>query len=366
MSDAAAGRTHAAAGVQRLQSIDLIRAGAAIAVLTYHVWLYRLPNPSRPTRDDWAAEVFWELRLGLIAFLVLSGFLLLRPFVSAAREGKSIAVGRYLRRRFARIVPAYYAALAGTFLLLWWQKGEPGVRMPDGEYLPLFLVFGQNYSRETLLSFDPPTWTLAVQAAFYLLLPLVAMLLRRNVWMFLSLSLAVGIGWNWWAFETAAGPIARLALPALLPYFASGIALALVLDRRPATSIRARNAWAIGLGGASLVVLDALWHKEYPGSSAAAILRDLPAAIGFAMVTVGVMAMRRPRRSLLPLEAIGRWSYGVFLWHVPLIVWLRAVGLLPGSGLLAWAVVMALATAAGAFSWRLIELPSLKWSKRLR
>ena len=49
----------------RAQALDLMRAFAALAVLTYHVWLYRLPNPSSPRRDGWFDYSVFEMRVGL-------------------------------------------------------------------------------------------------------------------------------------------------------------------------------------------------------------------------------------------------------------------------------------------------------------
>jgi peptidoglycan/LPS O-acetylase OafA/YrhL len=59
-------------------------------------------------------------------------------------------------------------------------------------------------------------------------------------------------------------------------------------------------------------------------------------------------------------------SYGFYLWHVPVLLWLRAHSLLPmnppGAALVGGAVSLALALA----SWRLIERPAIAWARRTR
>ena len=157
----------------RAQALDIIRAFAAMAVLTYHVWLYRLPNPNAPRREGWLDYTLFEWRIGLVVFFVMSGYLLYRPLLSDWRAApREVSLGRYYWRRVVRIVPAYYLAIIGSIILLWGLEGTPGVRLPPADQLWLFAFFLQNYSRETLLTLDAPTWTLAVQAAFYLVFPL--------------------------------------------------------------------------------------------------------------------------------------------------------------------------------------------------
>src|SRR4051812_17165961 len=159
----------------RTAGLDGLRAVAALSVLCLHVWLYGQPNPDRPTRSGLLDRAVFELRLGLVFFFVLSGYLLYRAFAGAALRRTPVDVARYARRRVARIVPAYYLALVGAVALLWGLRGSPGVRLPDAAGLPLFFVFGQNYSSETFFQLNPVTWTLCLEAAFYVALPLIGL-----------------------------------------------------------------------------------------------------------------------------------------------------------------------------------------------
>ena len=149
-------------GPDRRPELDVLRGLAALSVLVFHVWLYTLPTPDAATSRGTADLLFSSVRVGLVLFFVLSGFLLYGPWVRAALDGGSAPrLGRYLARRAARIAPGYYVALAGAVLLLWGLGDVPGVRLPPGEHLWRFLVFGQNFGSDTVMKLNPPTWTLA-------------------------------------------------------------------------------------------------------------------------------------------------------------------------------------------------------------
>ena len=173
---------HAATGGGRrgrLSGIDGLRGIAALSVLLFHLWLYARVSPPAGAVSGVADWAWSSMRWGLILFFVLSGFLLYRPWLAAGRGGARPDLRRYARSRAARILPAYYLALAASVLLLWGSGAVPGVRLPSTESLPLFLVFAQNFSGGSLLTLDPPMWTLAVEVSFYLALPLLGLAALR-------------------------------------------------------------------------------------------------------------------------------------------------------------------------------------------
>ena len=164
----------------RAAAVDGLRAVAALSVLGYHAWLYTRDRVSAGVRGSLADELAHELRLGLVLFFVLSGYLLYGPWVRAALDRAAAPrTAAYLVRRAARIVPAYYAAVAGSIVLLWGLDATPGVRLPAADDLWLFALFGQNFSVDTLLSLNAPLWTLAVEWSFYLMLPVLGWLALR-------------------------------------------------------------------------------------------------------------------------------------------------------------------------------------------
>jgi peptidoglycan/LPS O-acetylase OafA/YrhL len=105
-----------------------------------------------------------------------------------------------------------------------------------------------------------------------------------------------------------------------------------------------------------------------PGSAfALRALRDLPAAIGFAAIlvacTTGTGRLAR-LPATRPLAAFGTISYGAYLWHVPLLLFLRAHELLPLHTALALAVALPATVAVASASWFLVERPALRWAHR--
>jgi peptidoglycan/LPS O-acetylase OafA/YrhL len=89
------------------------------------------------------------------------------------------------------------------------------------------------------------------------------------------------------------------------------------------------------------------------------------AACGFGAVILAVTAGPAPRLlRARPLAIVGLWSYGVYLWHVPLLLWMRGHGVLPTSGWAAFALVLLPTLAVAAASWTLIERPAQDCARR--
>jgi peptidoglycan/LPS O-acetylase OafA/YrhL len=333
-------------------------------VLTFHAWLFTQEHPSSRRRDGLLDHGLHELRLGLFLFFVLSGYLLYAPWVRAALgRSPEPSLRRYLRRRAARILPAYYAALAGSILLLYQARGTPGVDLPDKGDLWLFAVFGQNFSRDTLLTLNTPLWTLAVEVCFYLALPLLGLLAmrggRRGALLVPMLTLVAGLAWNATVAGRGASPILTFALPAMLPYFACGMLVRALIEERRLP--HAAGTWALALAGVALVAADALWHETSDVGFLERTLRDLPAAAGFALVLAAIRLSPAVARPLgrEPLAHLGLVSYGVYLWHVPLMLALRSWGLLPLSFLPGLAVALLASVAVASVSWVVLERPVL-------
>ena len=359
---------------RRSASLDGLRGLAALSIFVFHGWLYTMPAPDATDRSSIGDYAAHELRLGLVAFFVLSGFLLSRPwFAAALDERRPPDVRRYVRARAARILPAYYLALAGSIVLLWGLRGTPGLRLPPPDTLPLFVVFGQNFSPESVMKLNPPMWSLAVEVMFYATLPLIGWLAlrlspRRRMQALAPLALlAIGLLYNWSIAGHGLGLTFSKTLAAMLPYFALGMLAALAMHGR---TIDMRAKRGLVSAGVALVLADAIVKAAAPANGVDvgdtfAVIRDLPSAIGFALIIAALAAAPRSRvlgGSLL--GGMGAISYGFYLWHVPVLMALRGYGLLPLDPLLGTLVAFVPSLAIATLSWFALERPILRWSTR--
>jgi peptidoglycan/LPS O-acetylase OafA/YrhL len=369
---------------RRAAGLDGLRALAALSVVCFHVWLYRFPDPTHIRQSGLLDNVLSDFRLGLILFFVLSGYLLYRGFARAAlrREGP-VDVGGYALRRAARILPAYYLAMLGTFALLWGAQSTPGVRLPDGGDLALFAVFAQNYSSHTILTFNPVTWTLCLEVLFYALLPLLGAVgyrwsegrARRQAVLVGGLIL-FGVAWNAGAYLLGSNMLATKALPAYLPYFGLGMLLALWVERAVA---RHGHPPKVGPGatfallgmGIAGIVCNGVWHSSSAADAAPLVtgaIQNLPAGVGFAALLAAVAVGRGPATAWIharPLAKIGLFSYGIYLWHVPLMLFGIRLGVLPHAFVPRLLAVLVVAVLAGAGSWLLVERAMLARASRM-
>lgn len=367
-----------ASAAPRDAALDGLRAIAALSVFGFHAWLYTLGDVHVAAAPKTLAnDLFAELRIGLVLFFVLSGFLLYRAWVHAALTGRpGPSTATYAVRRVGRIIPAYWLAIIGSALLLYPLAGSPGVRLPPAHLLPLFFIFAQNFSGQTLLKLDPPMWTLVVEATFYVVLAPIGWLAlragrRRGAQGAIPIILLlIGIVFNYLLAGEQYEPVGwSKSLLAMLPYFALGMLVAVLLERRQ-SALAATRLW-ISLG----VLLVAADVAMQIGGNAAIrigdldlvrVIRDLPAAAGFSLIVAA--AATRPTRPLewRPLVWVGAVSYGLYLWHVPVLLVLRANGLMPITPWGAWLVGLPISLLLGWLSLRLIEKPAMAWSRRTK
>jgi peptidoglycan/LPS O-acetylase OafA/YrhL len=362
-------RTHpsgseAASGGQRAQALDGLRALAALGVMLFHFWVYTQPVAPGAPLTTVEQHVWQSTRWGLLLFFVLSGFLLYRPWVRVALgSGKRPELGRYLRSRAARIAPAYYLALSGAFLI-GVLGSSPPMRMPTDGTAPLFLVFGQNFSDHSLNTLDTPMWTLPIEISFYLVLPLIGIVALRVCrsrlhQAFVTAGLvAIGVAW---AHLASALWFYDVVLPQMLPFFAFGMLVAVLIEGR---TLSARLCRFLVVAAAFTYLVNLALHTWAP--SVATGLEDMPVALGFAaLVAVGAVGEWVPWLFRLRFVVwLGVVSYGTYLWHQPVMCLLGGHGLLPRNVWLELALVVPPTLLIAWISWRFVEKPALGWGRR--
>jgi peptidoglycan/LPS O-acetylase OafA/YrhL len=373
--------------IGHLAPLEALRGVAAWSIVTFHVWLFT--SAATLTWNLGPATVFMRpLQSGVTLFFVLSGFLLYRPFAQAALNGTARpSIRRYLRNRALRILPAYWAVLlvslgVGATVVAATGNGNLVGRLGPGQ-LSASLLLVQSYRPSTIFTGLQPAWSLCVEAAFYLFLPLAALAAsarrRRSVWLppalllaggFLSkgVLVAAGVGGP----RTLGASWASVAGQSLLAHadlFGFGMAAAVIFTRWEGSgapewiggAIVGRLLAYLGLPCSVLGIylLSPFLYKSLVAFFCALlVLRVAAPALGLP---------RAHRRALLETRLArvsGRLSYSVFLWNYPLLSFLTVHRLLlPGHGAGAFAGNLALMVAAvtvlSALSYQFVEKPAL-------
>jgi peptidoglycan/LPS O-acetylase OafA/YrhL len=164
----------------RLPGLDLMRAIAILWVMFFHFrFTYMPPALNEMARRGW---------MGVDLFFVLSGYLigsqLLRPYISGERP--SIG-GFYLRRSF-RVLPAFLAVLA-VYLVWPTFREEPGLS-PTWQFLTFTENLRIDYFHDQAFSH---VWSLCVEEHFYLVLPILVLVMMRKPGFGKTLTMIIGI-----------------------------------------------------------------------------------------------------------------------------------------------------------------------------
>jgi peptidoglycan/LPS O-acetylase OafA/YrhL len=371
---------------QRFPALDGARALAAFGVVFTHVGFIT----GRSLRSDLLGPVLSRGDFGVTIFFLLSGFLLYRPFaLNSMGVGPRPLVWAFFWRRALRILPALWVCVVITLSLI------TTYRVRASDYLQYMLLI-QTYDHH---DYDPnltQLWTLAVEIAFYALLPIFAALmargrlgpdaaLRRQV-VLLSVLVLVAFGFNVAQSRTSlTNSQALIWLPAYFDWFALGMLLA-VLSSVPADCrafFRSRQTlreWA-GFPGTCFLVAGVLylistlplgiprtlapatftqWTAQHYLYAAAAFFLLLPLVLGHGGAFGRVLGSA-------PASVLGNLSYSVYLWHVPLMfVFQRELGYREFHGHFVELLLLTCASSlavAGA-SWYWFERPILRYGTR--
>ncbi|GAB3694420.1 acyltransferase [Actinocorallia lasiicapitis] len=367
-----------------LAPLDGLRAVAIGLVVALHV--------AGSTGKNSADSLLWRMvgngGVGVTIFFVLSGFLLYRPFARAALDGAAPpSVRRYLIRRGLRILPAYWLMLIFTLLVFGQNREHAGSPRTWLELLTLTHPYDPDpWWRGLGPQGLGPVWSLSVEASFYLLLPGLAWVLHR--WARGSagrLLAGIGVVGGLSLAEAAAvrysGDIGllfanELLLPRSLLIFACGMALA-VLAERPGALTEAVGAvpglcWTVAACGLALVATPLATPAYGPQNAhqyLVTILLYPVIALAVAAPAVFAPAGRVVAAVLGNPVAVqlGLVSYGVFLWHSPVIEsWYALTGrpLYAGDFTLLLGVTLLGSLIVAALSHVFVEEPAQALARR--
>lgn len=336
----------------RDNNFNVIRLFAALLVLISHCY----PLSGRP--DEPFANYLGEYDTGggwgVSIFFVISGFLVTKSALERP-------VGVYIRSRILRIVPALIVLAAFQAFII----GPLFSTLPLREYLSnsgtyshlrnvsvfwlhqvLPGTFGENPVPHTV---NGSIWTLPIESAFYVFLPIIGVigLLKPGRILLLLLVMAawlaygmVGLGWNWsnqGGMLFVGGPTYSVVKEAV--YFLIGAAMWIHRDHIPLN------------GGVALCCLALLFMFAYQSTGLVAMYVALP----YLVMYVALAKHFHVRF----YEKIGDLSYGTYLYAFPVQQAVTTVygGRLTPLEMAAWS--LPISVGLGALSWFLIEKPAL-------
>jgi peptidoglycan/LPS O-acetylase OafA/YrhL len=347
--------------------LDPLRAFAACTVLIYHLIALGGLSISNAFPLSWF-HFGW---LGVDLFYAISGAVIVLSLDHLRATMGDAWRRSFALRRVARVVPLYLVTGTVFVLLI-----RPDLLQQDDAWRIVLahLLFVHNWFPSTHGVINGPSWTLGVEMQFYALALLAGpWFLRAPVWRIAVLLSVLALCWRgavWaWFIHGPGDPVGRghfiyaTQLPGVIDVFGAGIVAArLWLARRHACRVLPCALLALlgWLGVLALLHLSAAVFWSHPLS-----------AIGFrsavavaSALTVATALAASATRPFPWLRWSGDVSYGLYLWHMPVLLWL-----LPrwewGSWPLA-ASVLAATILLSAAAYKAVERPFQQSARRQR
>lgn len=339
----------------RTPALDGLRAAAVFAVMLYHL-----------KTKEWFSGGF----MGVDVFFVLSGFLITRLLLDEWHATGGISLPRFYARRALRLLPAAmlfflaYVVFFDVMSLADIRRVSLTLPIKDVAFSMVYILNWVAAAHEPLSPAFSHVWSLSVEEQFYIVWPVTLwLLLRSGARPATMLGLAL------------AGAAISAALPFIFPdaswqrwYYGTdfranplllGVALALLSAYAPRTAdaVRTPAFRLAALAGAAYLVAvlflpdgHVRWTFTYG--------HQLVALSSLAVVAAGAFDGLGVARILLdnPIAVyLGRRSYAIYLWNLPIAYWLNDLSTWQQA-----ALAVPLTVAAAEASYRLIERPALR------
>jgi peptidoglycan/LPS O-acetylase OafA/YrhL len=322
--------------------------------------------------------------VGVDLFFVLSGFLITGILVDA--RGAEGYFADFYKRRALRIFPIYFLLLAIYFWVVPMIARANGARL-HYEYLHLirfqewYWLYGVNILHVIVPGRDwvgtDPLWSLSVEEQFYLVWPLVIWAVpRRRLAVACIAMIVAAIGIRLWlVLGRDAAYAAYVLTPARMDALAMGALLAvLARDERASAWLRGRSGAILLIAAVLGLGMIAVYGEALMDPAMGTVGYSTTAFFGAAVILHLVVHRASVGSRALAttfMRSLGAWSYGAYLYHLPLIQLCRPLrdrisawnGGLPGH--FAWIIAMLFVViGTAAVSHRLIEKPILAFRDR--
>jgi peptidoglycan/LPS O-acetylase OafA/YrhL len=334
--------------------LDGLRAIAVASVFLYH------------SRIDWLPGGF----LGVDLFFVLSGYLITSLLLVEWEARNQIDLRRFWLRRGRRLLPALVVVvLASLILASIFARGELAKTRADAVSSLLYYTNWHeiiaNHSYFNLMgnpSLLQHTWSLAIEEQFYIVWPLLlvpglVLVGRKRLPMIVTACIAASAALMWILYNPHDPSRVYYGTDTRAFLLLMGILLALVWPRIEGLGRQALPVLEL-LGIAALVGSVLLFLQMHDFNPTLYQGGDLAAAFCFT-VLIAAVAHRSTgigqALGVAPLRWIGERSYGIYLWHWPIILLVAGVNGRPSPGVVVGEA--AIVVAAAALSYRFVEQP---------
>lgn len=325
------------------REIDGLRAIAVVPVILFHA--------------DFAS--FGGGFVGVDVFFVISGYLI-TSIILREKENGSFSLKNFYERRARRILPALFCVILFTLPFAWFLM-LPGQLKSFAMSIAAVSVFASNvlFWRESNY-FDPiteekpllHTWSLAVEEQYYVVFPLLIILLwpfgRRWLLAVIGLGIALSLGLAEWGWRYQAQANFFLAPTRAWELLIGSVCAFYLLYRTEHKS----NQWFSLLGMGLIVSAIFMFDKQTPIPSLWGLMPVLGTVLVILYGSAGTVTARF--LSLPLLVGLGLISYSAYLWHQPLFAFARIAGEFEHGVPL---ILIGLSFAFAWLTWRFVEVP---------